>query len=84
MRRAVRRLRSRLNVGSAKSAVSLAAFAFVGAGFAALLDRAAHLDPGHDAAGGHFGRNEPEFTWERTDKAKELAAAAESVATAAR
>jgi S-adenosylmethionine synthetase len=36
------------------------------------------------AAGGHFGRNEPEFTWERTDKARELAAAAESTATAAR
>jgi S-adenosylmethionine synthetase len=32
------------------------------------------------AAGGHFGRNEPEFTWERTDKAKQLAAAAESSA----
>ena len=29
------------------------------------------------AAGGHFGRNEPEFTWEKTDKAKALAAAAE-------
>ncbi|MEX2306971.1 MAG: methionine adenosyltransferase [Pirellulales bacterium] len=28
------------------------------------------------ASGGHFGRNEPEFTWERTDKAKQLAAAA--------
>jgi S-adenosylmethionine synthetase len=26
------------------------------------------------AAYGHFGRNEPEFTWEHTDKAKELAA----------
>ena len=24
------------------------------------------------AAGGHFGRNEPEFTWERTDKTEEL------------
>src|ERR671919_134104 len=35
------------------------------------------------AAGGHFGRNEPEFTWEKTDKAKELAAAAESAAGAA-
>ena len=34
------------------------------------------------AAGGHFGRNEPEFTWERTDKAKELAAAAEVAAVA--
>ncbi|HEX5470987.1 MAG TPA: methionine adenosyltransferase [Lacipirellulaceae bacterium] len=34
------------------------------------------------AAGGHFGRIEPEFTWERTEKAKELAAAAESMATA--
>jgi S-adenosylmethionine synthetase len=28
------------------------------------------------AAYGHFGRNEPEFTWEKTDKAAELAAAA--------
>jgi S-adenosylmethionine synthetase len=36
------------------------------------------------AAGGHFGRNEPEFTWERTDKARELAAAAETTAAAAR
>ncbi len=26
------------------------------------------------AAGGHFGRSEAEFTWENTDKAKELAA----------
>lgn len=26
-------------------------------------------------AGGHFGRTEPEFTWEKTDKAKDLAAA---------
>jgi S-adenosylmethionine synthetase len=34
------------------------------------------------AAGGHFGRNEPEFTWERTDKVRELAAAAE-ISTAA-
>jgi S-adenosylmethionine synthetase len=34
------------------------------------------------AAGGHFGRNEPEFTWERTDKAKELAAAAEATTVA--
>ena len=25
---------------------------------------------------GHFGREEPEFTWERTDKAAELRAAA--------
>ncbi len=25
------------------------------------------------SAGGHFGRSEPEFTWENTDKAKELA-----------
>jgi S-adenosylmethionine synthetase len=24
------------------------------------------------AAGGHFGRTEPEFTWEKTDKAEEL------------
>jgi S-adenosylmethionine synthetase len=24
------------------------------------------------AAYGHFGRHEPEFTWERTDKAEEL------------
>ncbi len=28
------------------------------------------------AFGGHFGRSEPEFTWEKTDKAAELAAAA--------
>jgi S-adenosylmethionine synthetase len=28
------------------------------------------------AAYGHFGREEPEFTWERTDKAAELKAAA--------
>jgi S-adenosylmethionine synthetase len=37
------------------------------------------------AAGGHFGRNEPEFSWERTDKAKTLkAAAAAEPAAAAR
>ena len=28
------------------------------------------------AAGGHFGRQEPEFTWERTDQAEKLAEAA--------
>jgi S-adenosylmethionine synthetase len=28
------------------------------------------------AAFGHFGRTEPEFTWERTDKANALRAAA--------
>ena len=28
------------------------------------------------AAYGHFGRNEPEFTWERTDKADALRSAA--------
>jgi S-adenosylmethionine synthetase len=28
------------------------------------------------AAYGHFGREEPEFTWERTDKVQELRAAA--------
>jgi S-adenosylmethionine synthetase len=28
------------------------------------------------ASGGHFGRNEPEFTWEKTDKAGELRQAA--------
>ena len=28
------------------------------------------------ATGGHFGRSEPEFTWEKTDRAKELAKAA--------
>ena len=32
------------------------------------------------AAGGHFGRSEPEFTWEKTDMAKKLAAAAEASA----
>jgi S-adenosylmethionine synthetase len=38
------------------------------------------------AAGGHFGRSEPEFTWERTDRAAKLAAAAgmEAAAVAAR
>ena len=30
------------------------------------------------AAYGHFGRNEPEFTWERTDRAEALAADAKS------
>ena len=30
------------------------------------------------AAGGHFGRSEPEFTWEKTDMAEKLAAAARS------
>ncbi len=30
------------------------------------------------AAGGHFGRNEPEFTWENTDRAAELAEAAKA------
>ena len=29
------------------------------------------------AAYGHFGRSEPEFTWERTDKAAELRKAVE-------
>jgi S-adenosylmethionine synthetase len=28
------------------------------------------------AAYGHFGRDEPDFTWERTDRAAELRAAA--------
>jgi S-adenosylmethionine synthetase len=28
------------------------------------------------AAYGHFGREEPEFTWERTDKAAQLRSAA--------
>jgi S-adenosylmethionine synthetase len=32
------------------------------------------------ASGGHFGRNEPEFTWEKTDKAEALKKAAEKVA----
>ena len=36
------------------------------------------------AAGGHFGRSEADFTWEKTDKAKALAAAAEKSAAAAR
>ena len=31
---------------------------------------------GKSAAYGHFGREEPEFTWERTDKAAALKAAA--------
>ncbi len=36
------------------------------------------------AAGGHFGRSEPEFTWENTDRASELADAAGLTAVAAR
>ena len=34
------------------------------------------------ASGGHFGRNEPEFTWERLDKVDALRQAAGAVATA--
>jgi S-adenosylmethionine synthetase len=34
------------------------------------------------AAYGHFGRNEPEFSWERTDRAEELAANADVKAAA--
>jgi S-adenosylmethionine synthetase len=34
------------------------------------------------ASGGHFGRSEPEFTWERTDKAEALRRAAGAVAVA--
>ena len=34
------------------------------------------------ASGGHFGRDEPEFLWEQTDLADELAAAARSKTTA--
>jgi S-adenosylmethionine synthetase len=34
------------------------------------------------AAGGHFGRTEPEFTWEKTDLADTLAEAAEGAAAA--
>ena len=36
------------------------------------------------AAGGHFGRSEPEFTWEKTDRAAALAEAAGSEAVGAR
>jgi S-adenosylmethionine synthetase len=36
------------------------------------------------AAGGHFGRTEPEFTWENTDRAGELAEAAGLGAVAGR
>jgi S-adenosylmethionine synthetase len=35
------------------------------------------------ASGGHFGRTDPEFTWERTDKAKALKAAADAETAAA-
>ena len=35
------------------------------------------------ASGGHFGRSEPEFTWEKTDKADALKKAAEAVAVGA-
>jgi S-adenosylmethionine synthetase len=34
------------------------------------------------AAGGHFGRSEPEFTWESTERASELLDAAGITATA--
>jgi len=34
------------------------------------------------AAGGHFGRSEPEFSWEKTDKAEELRSKANAHATA--
>jgi len=34
------------------------------------------------ASGGHFGRTEPEFTWEKTDKAAALKQAATATATA--
>ena len=34
------------------------------------------------ASYGHFGRREPEFSWERTDKAAQLAADAGTKATA--
>ena len=36
------------------------------------------------AAGGHFGRNEPEFTWEKTDKADALRKEAATLAGATR
>jgi len=36
------------------------------------------------AAGGHFGRNDPDFTWESTAKAAELAKSAGLGAQAAR
>ena len=32
--------------------------------------------------GGHFGRNDADFTWENTDRAAELAAAVKSVKAA--
>ncbi len=35
------------------------------------------------ASGGHFGRNEPEFTWEKTDKAEAIKQAAGAVAVGA-
>jgi S-adenosylmethionine synthetase len=35
------------------------------------------------ASGGHFGRSEPEFTWEKTDKADALRAAAHAAGVAA-
>ncbi len=35
------------------------------------------------ASGGHFGRNDPDFTWEKTDKADALKKAAEALAVTA-
>jgi S-adenosylmethionine synthetase len=36
------------------------------------------------ASGGHFGRSEPQFTWEKTNRASELAEAAGLEAVASR
>jgi S-adenosylmethionine synthetase len=36
------------------------------------------------AAYGHFGRNDPDFTWEKTDKAEALRAGAKAAETAAK
>ena len=49
---------------------------------AAIIDRLALRRPifRRTAAYGHFGRSEPTFTWERTDHADELRAAAQALA----
>jgi S-adenosylmethionine synthetase len=49
---------------------------------AAIIERLALRRPifRRTAAYGHFGRSEPTFTWERTDHADELRAAAQALA----
>ena len=65
----------RLTQGSKVAKLVLAHFDLRPKGIVQMLDL---LRPIYQksAAYGHFGREEPEFTWERTDKAQALRAAA--------